>query len=82
MQIISGMLLMIMGVFLVTNFIFVLSTWAQRAGFYMVIQMPNSATPSYAVAVLGGLVSLLSLCVLAMVPAFVGNLGKRVAEST
>ena len=80
-QIISGVLMIIMGGFLMTNLIFTISVWAQRAGFYIDLQVANTVTPTYAIAILGGLVSFLSPCVLPMVPAFVGYLGKRVAES-
>ena len=77
-QIASGVLLIIMGLLMLTRLLFYISIWAQRSGLYLDLRVGNGGTPTYVIAVLGGLVSFLSPCVLPLVPAYVGYLGGRV----
>ena len=77
-QIASGLLLIIMGVLLFTNQLFYLSIWAQRNGLYLDFWLGGTATPNYAIAIIGGMISFLSPCVLPLVPAYVSYLGGRV----
>lgn len=75
-QVASGMLMIVMGVLLLTNQMFNIAIWAQRTGLYL--DLPTGGvTPTYLIAVLGGLVSFLSPCVLPLVPAYVGYLGGK-----
>jgi cytochrome c-type biogenesis protein len=75
-QIASGLLMIAMGVLLLTNQMFSISIWAQRSGLYL--DLPTSGvTPTFLIAVLGGMVSFLSPCVLPLVPAYVGYLGGK-----
>ncbi len=74
-QIFSGLLLLVMGVLLLTNQMFYLAIWAQRNGLYLNLQLGQAATPTYLLAVLAGLLSFLSPCVLPLVPAYIGYLG-------
>jgi cytochrome c-type biogenesis protein len=79
-QIGSGLLMIVMGVMLLTNQLFYISIWAQRMGLY--VDLPTGGvTPTYLIAVLGGLVSFLSPCVLPLVPAYVGYLGGKLPTS-
>lgn len=75
-QIASGVLMIAMGVLLLTNSMYVISIWAQRNGLFLDLQLARGA-PTYLIAVLGGLISFLSPCVLPLVPAYVGYLGGR-----
>ena len=76
-QVASGLLMIVMGVLLLTNSMNATSIWAQRNGPYLDLQLARG-TPTFLIAMLGGLVSFLSPCVLPLVPAYVGYLGGRV----
>ena len=76
-QVASGMLMIVMGVLLLTNQMFNIAIWAQRNGLYLDLQLGQTATPSYLVAILAGLLSFLSPCVLPLVPGYIGHLSGR-----
>jgi cytochrome c-type biogenesis protein len=76
-QIVSGILMIVMGLLLLTNQLFYLSIWAQKNGWFVDLQLGATATPTYLIAIIGGLVSFLSPCVLPLVPAYVSYLGGR-----
>jgi cytochrome c-type biogenesis protein len=79
-QIASGLLLIAIGLMLLTNQMVWISIWAQRNGFYLDLPLGGTTTPTYLVAVLAGLLSFLSPCVLPLVPAYVGYLSGRAAR--
>jgi len=79
-QIASGLLLIAIGVMLLTNQMTWIAIWAQRNGLYLDLSLGAGSTPSYLVAVLAGLISFLSPCVLPLVPAYVGYLTGRAAS--
>ena len=70
----SGIMLIVMGVLLLTNSLFHIAIWSQRAGLYFDPAFGQSGTPTYGIAVVAGLLSFLSPCVLPLVPAYVGYL--------
>ena len=74
MQIASGLLLIAIGVMLLTNRLALIAIWAQRNGFFLDIPLGAGVTPTYPIAILAGLVSFLSPCVLPLVPAYIGYL--------
>lgn len=78
-QIMSGILQMSIGVMLITGTLVAITTWSQRNGLFIDLEVGN-ATPSYLIAVLAGLLSFLSPCVLPIIPGFVGHLSGRVIE--
>jgi len=78
-QQISGVLMIVMGIMLLTNQLFNIAIWAQRSGLYWDLPFAGQ-TPTYFVAMLGGLVSFLSPCVLPLVPAYIGYLGGKMAQ--
>jgi cytochrome c-type biogenesis protein len=81
-QILSGVMLILIGIMLITNQLTMIAIWAQRHGFYANIVLGGGATPTYLIAVIAGLVSFLSPCVLPLVPAYIGYLsGHAVRES-
>ncbi len=81
LQIASGLLLIMIGILLLTKQMTVIAIWAQSYGLYIDLPMGGGTTPSYLIAILGGLLSFLSPCVLPLVPAYVGYLsGQAVRE--
>ena len=81
-QIINGLLLVAVGLLMIFNQIFWISIWAQRNGFYVDLPFGNAAEPTYLIAVLAGLISFLSPCVLPLIPAYIGYLGGRVLQQS
>lgn len=73
-QIASGCLMIIIGLLLASGKMSLISIWAQQQGYYVDLPLARGAVPSYLVAMLAGLVSFLSPCVLPLVPAYVGYL--------
>lgn len=73
-QIASGIFLILIGLLLLTNRMTYIAIWAQQNGFFLDLPLGGSATPTYMIAILAGLLSFLSPCVLPLVPAYVGYL--------
>lgn len=73
-QIASGLFLILIGLLLLTNRMTYIAIWAQQNGFFLDLPLGASATPTYLIAILAGLLSFLSPCVLPLVPAYVGYL--------
>jgi cytochrome c-type biogenesis protein len=70
-QIFSGVFLILIGVMILTNQIFLIAIWAQRNGLFLDLPLGPS-TPSAFAAFAAGLLSFLSPCVLPLVPAYLG----------
>jgi cytochrome c-type biogenesis protein len=73
-QIVSGIFLIGIGVLLVTGRMSLIAIWAQSNGYYLDLPLGGAAAPSYFIAILAGMLSFLSPCVLPLVPAYVGYL--------
>lgn len=73
-QIVSGLFLIAIGLLLVTNRMTLIAIWAQQNGLFLDLPLGASATPTYLIAILAGLLSFLSPCVLPLVPAYIGYL--------
>jgi cytochrome c-type biogenesis protein len=79
-QIISGIMIITIGVLLLTGSLTLISIWAQRSGLYL--DLPTQGgVPSYLTAIAAGLLSFLSPCVLPLVPAYLGYLSGHVIAS-
>jgi cytochrome c-type biogenesis protein len=79
-QITSGLLLISIGLLLVTGRMSMIAIWALQHGYYFDLPL-GTAAPNYLIAVLAGLISFLSPCVLPLVPAYVGYLsGQAVTQ--
>lgn len=74
MQIVSGLLLIVIGLMLLTNRLILISIWAQRNGLFPDLPLGAAVTPTYPIAIVAGLISFLSPCVLPLVPAYIGYL--------
>jgi cytochrome c-type biogenesis protein len=80
-QIFSGMFLVVIGAMLLAGRMTTIAIWAQRNGFFLDLPLGGAAVPSYLIAILAGLISFLSPCVLPLVPAYVGYLSGQSANS-
>jgi cytochrome c-type biogenesis protein len=73
-QIASGLFLIVIGLLLVTNQMTLIAIWAQQNGLFLDLPLGAAASPTYMIAILAGLLSFLSPCVLPLVPAYIGYL--------
>ena len=73
-QIASGIFIMMIGVLLLTNAMSLIAIWAFKNGLYIEKFALFAAAPTYLTAILAGLLSFLSPCVLPLVPAYLGYL--------
>jgi cytochrome c-type biogenesis protein len=73
-QIFSGVFMIIIGVMLFTNTMSLIAIWAFKHGFYVEKFALFAAAPTYFTAIIAGLLSFLSPCVLPLVPAYLGYL--------
>ncbi len=81
-QIASGLLLIAIGLLLVTGRMTMIAIWAQQHGYYFDLPLGGAAVPSYLIAILAGLISFLSPCVLPLVPAYIGYLSGQSIRNT
>jgi len=80
-QIASGLLLIAIGILLVSGRMTLIAIWAQQHGYFLDLPLGGAAVPTYLIAILAGMISFLSPCVLPLVPAYIGYLsGKAVTE--
>lgn len=73
-QIVSGVFIIAIGILLLTNTMSLIAIWAFKNGFYIEKFALFAAAPTYLTAILAGLLSFLSPCVLPLVPAYLGYL--------
>jgi cytochrome c-type biogenesis protein len=72
-QIASGVFILIIGVMLLTNTMTRIAIWAFQHRLFIDFSI-YTAAPTYLTAILAGLLSFLSPCVLPLVPAYLGYL--------
>jgi cytochrome c-type biogenesis protein len=80
-QIFSGVFIIAIGALLLSGRMSIIAIWAQRNGFFLDISLGSAAAPSYLIAILAGVISFLSPCVLPLVPAYVGYLSGLAVNS-
>ena len=71
---ISGLFMIIIGLMMLTDRITLIAIWAQRNGLYLDLPLGGAFVPTYFIALVAGLLSFLSPCVLPLVPAYIGYL--------
>jgi cytochrome c-type biogenesis protein len=74
-QIVTGLLVIGIGILMLTERMTLISQWAQSTGLYLDLPSNGSAIPSYLTAIVAGVLSFFSPCVLPLVPAYLGYLG-------
>ncbi len=80
-QIISGLLIIAIGILLLFDRFSLLASWAQRSGWYLDLPSTGLRPPGFFTAMAAGLLSFLSPCVLPLVPAYLGYLSSHVIAS-
>lgn len=78
---ISGLFLILIGIMMVTGRMALIAIWAQRNGLFLDLPLGGAAVPTYLIAILAGLISFLSPCVLPLVPAYIGYLSGQTIHS-
>ena len=73
-QIASGIFIIAIGILLFTNTMTLIAIWAFKNGYYVENFARFAAAPTYFTAIVAGLLSFLSPCVLPLVPAYLGYL--------
>jgi cytochrome c-type biogenesis protein len=81
-QIVSGIFIITIGVLLFTNTMTLIAIWAFKNGLYVERLALFAAAPTYFTAILAGLLSFLSPCVLPLVPAYLGYLSGHTFQRT
>ena len=82
-QIITGLLIIIIGVLMIAEQMTVIARWALKSGLYIEDSaIIGSGVVSYLAAILAGLLSFLSPCVLPLVPAYLGYLSGHAIATT
>ena len=66
---------------LLANQLTLIAIWAQRNGLFLDLPLGTGVTPTYFIAILAGLISFLSPCVLPLVPAYIGYLSGHAFSS-
>lgn len=70
----SGIFIITIGVLLLTNTMSLIAIWAFRNGYFIESFTTYAAAPTYITAIIAGLLSFISPCVLPLVPAYLGYL--------
>lgn len=81
-RIASGIFIITIGVLLLTNTMSLIAIWAFRNGLYIEKFALFAAAPTYFTAIVAGLLSFLSPCVLPLVPAYLGYLSGHAIQRT
>lgn len=80
-KIISGVLIITIGILLLGNWMSLISIWAFRNNLFLDVFSISSGIPSYLTALVAGLLSFFSPCVLPLVPAYLGYLSGHALRS-
>jgi cytochrome c-type biogenesis protein len=70
----SGIFIIAIGILLLTNMMTLISIWAFKNGYFIESFTKYAAAPTYLTAIIAGLLSFISPCVLPLVPAYLGYL--------
>lgn len=78
----SGIFIIAIGVLLLTNTMSLIAIWAFRNGYFIESFSTYAAAPTYMTAMIAGLLSFVSPCVLPLVPAYLGYLSGQTLQRT
>jgi len=78
----SGLFIIAIGVLLLTNTMSLIAIWAFKNGYFIESFSTYAAAPTYITAIIAGLLSFLSPCVLPLVPAYLGYLSGHTMQNT
>ena len=81
-KIVSGVFIISIGFLLLTNTMSLISIWAFKHGYFIESFTRYAAAPTYVTALLAGLLSFVSPCVLPLVPAYLGYLSGHTLQKT
>ena len=81
-KIASGVFIIVIGALLFTNTMSLIAIWAFRNGYYIESFAAYAAAPTYLTAIMAGLLSFISPCVLPLVPAYLGYLSGHTIQRT
>ena len=70
----SGLFIITIGILLLTNTMSLIAIWAFKNGYFIESFTNYAAAPTYITAIVAGLLSFISPCVLPLVPAYLGYL--------
>ncbi len=70
----SGVFIIAIGILLLTNTMSLIAIWAFKNGYFIESFTTYAAAPTYITAIIAGLLSFISPCVLPLVPAYLGYL--------
>jgi cytochrome c-type biogenesis protein len=80
-EIASGVLMIAIGLMMLFDRMTVIAIWALQHGYNIDLPLGSASAPTYLIAVLAGLLSFFSPCVLPLVPAYIGYLSGRAAAN-
>jgi cytochrome c-type biogenesis protein len=80
-EIVSGVLLIVVGLLMVFDRMSLIAIWALQHGYFIDLPLGGAVTPTYLIAIIAGLLSFLSPCVLPLVPAYVGYLSGQAVRN-
>ena len=78
----SGIFIIAIGVLLLTNTMSLISIWAFKNGYFIEAFSNYAAAPTYVTAIIAGLLSFISPCVLPLVPAYLGYLSGHTLKAS
>ena len=78
----SGLFIIAIGVLLLTNTMSLIAIWAFRNGYFIEAFSTYAAAPTYITAIIAGLLSFISPCVLPLVPAYLGYLSGHTLKAS
>lgn len=78
----SGLFIITIGVLLLTNTMSLIAIWAFKNGYFIESFSTYAAAPNYITAIVAGLLSFLSPCVLPLVPAYLGYLSGHTMKAS
>src|SRR5689334_18276677 len=76
----SGIFIIAIGILLLTNTMSLISIWAFKNGYFIESFTKYAAAPTYLTAIVAGLLSFISPCVLPLVPAYLGYLSGQTLQ--